>query len=78
MGKGSRCPECGELTFHAGKGTHKCSSCGAIGWYREPQNPGSGKGAECKSCGANTTRKVGTKDQVSVWHCANCGVTHLA
>lgn len=78
MSKGSRCPQCGQLTFHAGPGTHKCSGCGAVGWYGTPKSPGSGKGAECKSCGAFTTRQVGDKNGIKVWHCFNCGLTHLA
>ena len=77
MAKGSRCPSCEKLTFHEEKGVHKCSSCDAVGWWNSPKSPGAGKGNDCHSCGAHTSKKVAEKSGVSVWHCSTCNVTYL-
>jgi DNA-directed RNA polymerase subunit RPC12/RpoP len=77
MAKGNLCPNCGEQTFHRGKGAMSCSSCGTIGWLSAPDSVGSGRGAKCRFCGRMMVKTVGTVSTVRVRYCYNCGATFL-
>ena len=78
MPKGTRCPSCGELTFHDSKGykaVRECSSCKVVGWSESPGGAGSGKGAACGSCGQQKVRTVYEGKGVKIRHCSGCEST---
>lgn len=79
MAKGSRCPACGELTFHQRVGVCICSNkdCNAVGWIREPKWPGSGKGATCGACGGLRVRQIHDSAKMSIHRCFECGTTYV-
>jgi hypothetical protein len=78
-GKGSRCPACGQATFHQRTGVCICSNtgCKAVGWIGEPTKPGGGKGAECRLCGNQRVRRIHDSPKMSIYHCFQCKATHI-
>ena len=76
MPKGSKCPACGQQTFHKSQAVHECSKCHAVGWWIEPDKPGAGKGHGCRLCGNQTCREIATYGRTSIWHCYTCKLTH--
>ena len=80
MPKGSKCPKCGELTFHKEKAVMVCSQCGAVGWDTIPGSAGAGKGKKCLRCGNNTVRAVHSDEQRNLTHyfCSTCKSTYFA
>ena len=80
MARGNRCPNCGELKFHANKdhpAVYKCSGCEVVGWWTSPGSPGAGRGSTCQSCGGKTMRKVYKSKDFTVQHCNTCKATVL-
>jgi ribosomal protein L37AE/L43A len=80
MAKGYRCPSCGELTMQRDGGVHKCSSCGCVGWWKQPGSAGKGgKGFTCKSCGTHQLHTV-FEGKFAIRHCTNgeCGAVVIS
>ncbi len=59
-GKGSKCPHCGELTFHDEGSVRCCSTCSYVGWaWKQPvKQVGRGKGNKCPNCDNQTLHAV--------------------
>lgn len=78
MAKGNTCPGCGGQTMHKEDGgVYKCSSCGAVGWWKKPEGPGGGKGSKCKNCGKQQLHTLYEGSKFTIRYCSNadCGAT---
>jgi hypothetical protein len=72
--RGSRCPNCGSLTFFD-KGAYQGCRCGYIGWsWRQGVNGvGKGKGNICPNCARQTLHSIVTLPHgEKIRRCATC------
>ena len=81
MGKGYKCPTCGNQTGIYENGHYQCSdrNCSSIWWgpFDQPVAGEKRKGYKCPHCNRQTVHPVANLAKVAVFRCSTCACTLL-